>query len=358
MENFSNRFSALFGQEPEALAVAPARVNLIGEHVDYNDGPVLPAALSLTTHVAMARSPEPGLDVYSAQFDTRLTRPMASERSGDWLDYVAGCLAIISEQTTLPTGLRILIDSTIPMGAGISSSAALELAVLKSLNQMLDLGLSPPELARLGQRVENEFIGMQCGLMDQMACAIAAPGLALYFDTRSGETENIPLIDGHSFDVVHCGVGHRLTDGGYNQRRSECESAARSLGVESLRDLSTADLSRIDALESPFAERARHVVTEIDRVIQARDRLQLCDAAKFGQLMTESHASQRDDYKVSLPEVDALVESALNHGALGARLTGGGFGGSIVALVETQALETWRGRVLADRPDAHWVSST
>ncbi len=358
MDDIPTRFSAQFGQEPEATAFAPARVNLIGEHVDYNDGPVLPAALALTTQVALARSDEAGLDAYSAQFDRRLTRPMDTPRCGDWLDYVAGCVGILGKQAELPPGLKILIDSTIPMGAGISSSAALELSVLKALNELLGLGLPPAELARLGQRVENDFIGMQCGLMDQMACAIAVPGVALYFDTRSGETEDIPLLPDYTFAVVHSGVEHRLIDGGYNQRRSECESAAKSLGVASLRDLSPADLPRIEALDSPFAERARHIVTEIDRVILARGALRDGKAEEFGALMTQSHASQRDDYLVSLPEIDALVESALRHGALGARLTGGGFGGSIVALVQTNRLDGWRENVLADRPDAHWVSAT
>lgn len=358
MDELSTRFSALFGQSAEVTAFSPARVNLIGEHVDYNDGPVLPAALALTTRVAMARSDEPGLDAHSVQFDRRLTRAMDTPRCGDWLDYVAGCVGILGERVELPPGLKIMIDSSIPMGAGISSSAALELSVLKALNELLGLGLDPPELARLGQRVENDFIGMQCGLMDQMACAIAVPGVALYFDTRSGETEDIPLLSGHTFAVVHSGVEHRLIDGGYNQRRSECETAADALGVKSLRDLSPADLPRIEALDSPFAERARHIVTEIDRVIQARAVLRDGGAEQFGALMTQSHASQRDDYLVSLPEIDALVESALSHGALGARLTGGGFGGSIVALVHTDCVDGWRENVLADRPDAHWVSAT
>ncbi|MEO1249046.1 MAG: galactokinase [Pseudomonadota bacterium] len=358
MDDLSTQFATLFGQAPEATAFAPARVNLIGEHVDYNDGPVLPAALALTTRVALARSSDAGLDAYSTQFDRRLMRPMDTPRCGDWLDYVAGCVGILGEQAELPPGLKILIDSTIPMGAGISSSAALELSVLKALNELLDLSLSAPDLARLGQRVENDFIGMQCGLMDQMACAIAVPGVALYFDTQSGETEDIPLLPGHTFAVVHSGVEHRLIDGGYNQRRSECETAAKSLGVTSLRTLSPADLPRIEALDSPFAERARHIVTEIDRVIRARTVLRDGNAVAFGALMTQSHASQRDDYLVSLPEIDALVDTALSHGALGARLTGGGFGGSIVALVETSALEGWRDNVLAEQPQAHWVSAT
>ena len=353
-----SRFEAVFGTPPEAHGAAPGRVNLIGEHVDYNDGPVLPMALSLGTRIAIARADGSGsaIDGVSAQFDERRTRDFASPPAHDWLDYAIGCVTVLERRGIAVPGLLLMIDSTIPMGAGLSSSAAFEVALLKALRDLLTLDLTDEAIARLGQDVENDYIGMRCGLMDQMACAKARPGAALFFDTRSGETRGVGVPEGHTFSIVHCGVGHRLTDGGYNQRRAECEAACEALGVASLRDLGPGDLPRIEALESPLAERARHVVTEIARVFAAEQALLQGDVTALGRLMTESHASQRDDYKVSLPELDALVESALSHGALGARLTGGGFGGSVVSLVPTDRLEPWRAAVLHDRPDAHWIT--
>lgn len=357
MDDLESRFAGLFGKPPGAIGRAPGRVNLIGEHVDYNDGPVLPMALELGTRIAVGHAEGGGgLDAYSVQFDQRLQRAYDAPPAKDWLDYAIGCIEILrGHGVTLPP-LNLMIDSTIPMGAGLSSSAAFEVALFKALRELMELSYSDETLARFGQQVENEFIGMHCGLMDQMVCSLSRPGSALFFDTQSGETRTVRLLPGYTFSVIHCGVGHRLTDGGYNQRRAECEAAAEALDIKSLRELSMDDLPRIEALGSPMAERACHVVTEIERVFAAEKALLAGDAVTLGHLMTESHASQRDYYNVSLPELDALVESALRHGALGARLTGGGFGGSVVSLVRERRVIPWRDKVLHDRPGAYWIA--
>ena len=346
-------FPEIFGAAPAATARAPARANLLGEHTDYNDGFVLPTPLPYFTTVSVGPGPAGRIEAHAARFDETLSRPLDAAPGGDWLDYVLGCVRAVVEDGAAVEGLRATIESDVPMGAGISSSAALEVATLRALREWLGLNLDEVQVAKLGQRAESGYVGMPCGIMDQMVSSLGTPGQALFLDTRSLEHRLLALPQSHKLAVVHSGVSHRLTDGGYRQRRSECEAAAAALKVASLRDVDVGDLPSIDALPEPLNRRARHVVTENRRVLDGVAALERGDVATFGRLMVESHASQRDDYKVSVPEIDALVETALRRGAVGARLTGGGFGGCIIALVENPA--SWWPAVAGDHPEARLV---
>ncbi|HEY0833933.1 MAG TPA: galactokinase [Azospirillum sp.] len=348
----SDLFTTTFGTAPAATDKAPARANLLGEHTDYNNGFVLPTPLPYFTTVAVGPGAPGEVEAHAAQFNETLTRRLDAEPNGDWLDYVLGCVRAIKPQGVPVEGLRVTIESDIPMGAGISSSAALEVATLRALRRWLELSIDDEMLARLGQRAESGYVGMPCGIMDQMVSSVGRTGAALFLDTLSLDYRHIPLPQSHQLAVVHSGVAHRLTDGGYRQRRSECEAAAAALNVGSLRALDVDDLPAIEALPEPLNLRARHVVTENRRVLDGVAALERGDVAAFGRLMVESHRSQRDDYAVSLPEIDALVKTAMTRGAVGARLTGGGFGGCIIALVPDVA--AWWPAVAADHPDA-WL---
>jgi galactokinase len=344
-------FETAFGTKPAASASAPARANLLGEHTDYNDGFVLPTPLAFTTTVEAAIAKEPGvITAYATLFKETKFRTFGTSKQGDWLDYVAGCVEQLRLRGVDLPGLTFAVDGNVPMGAGISSSASLEVATLRALRALLKLDLDDVEIARIARAAEADYVGMPCGIMDQMVSSLGTPGQVLFLDTRTLERRLLPLPKGHTIMVVHSGVSHQLVDGGYKQRVEECRAASAALGVAWLRDLTMDDLPRVNALPEPLNRRARHQLTENRRVLDALAALEKGDAAAFGQLMTGSHASQRDDYKVSVPAVDTLVEAALRHGALGARLTGGGFGGSIVALVEDGKVAAWKAAVVADCP--------
>ncbi|MEQ8966915.1 MAG: galactokinase [Azospirillaceae bacterium] len=355
----SGTFLAAFGRLPEVVAAAHSRANLLGEHTDYNDGFVLPTPLVPATAVAIGPAGgAPGaVRIHAAAFGETVERPLDGAPRGAWSDYVIGCLRVLADAGHTVPALDIAVASSVPMGAGVSSSAALEVAVLRAVREALGLDLDDRRVAMLGRAAENGYVGMPCGIMDQMVAALGAPGRALFLDARSLETRLVDLPDAVAVSVVHCGVAHRLTAGDYATRKAECERAAEALGVASLRDLGEDDIDRAMALPEPLGRRVRHVVTENARVLDGLAALESGDAARFGRLMVASHASQRDDYAVSIPEIDALVDSALGHGAIGARLTGGGFGGSIVALVERGRLADWRAAVLADNPEARPVEA-
>lgn len=348
----------VFDVPAEAEGRAPARANLLGEHTDYNDGFVLPTPLAYETVAAISRmegAPDGIIEAHAAPFGETKRRSAGDPPHGEWMDYVVGCLWALGEAGHPVPAVRIAISSDVPMGAGISSSAALEVAVLRAARRLLDLRLDDVELARLGQKAENAYVGMQCGIMDQMAASLGQKGKALFLDTRTMAAETVPLPEGFRLAIIHCGKAHQLTAGDYNTRRRECEAACAALGIDSLRDLDIGDLDRLERLGEPLGRRARHVLTENRRVLEGVEALKAGDAESFGHLMDESHRSQRDDYQVSIPEIDALVVSAKRHGAIGARLTGGGFGGSIVALVPSDRYDGWCDAVLADRPDAREI---
>jgi len=342
-----------FGTPPQAVASAPGRVNLLGEHTDYNGGFVFPTPLDLEVAVAIGYGGEPGqLEVFSRNYDRPDRVALSAEASGNWSDFILGCFRLAEQAPDPDRGYRVTLNSTLPIGAGISSSAAVEVAGLRALEALAGRDADPVKLALIAQKVERDFVGVPCGIMDQFTASVGSQGHALFLDTRSLEYTNVPLFSTHRFIVVHSGATHQLTDGGYAGRVAECQRACDALGVAQLRDLTPADLDRIAGLKAPERNRARHIVTENQRVLDGVEALRNHEALRFGDLMVESHASQRDDYAVSVEEIDALVEAGLNFGAVGARLTGGGFGGSIVALLPTTRIEQWCAQMTQRFPTA------
>lgn len=325
-------FQRIYGVAPEASAEAPGRVNLLGEHTDYNDGYVLPTPLAYLMRIWAVRA-EGLVEAYAETFGERLMRATGKGPAGTWLDYVAGCVWALGREGHVVPGARFYLRSDIPAGGGLASSAALEVAVMRALRTMYDLPIHDRALALIAHRAEVEYVGVRCGVMDQIVASVGRPGEALLLDARSLTTEMVAIPRGYRFAVVDSGTPRRLAEAGYNQRRSECEQAAAWLGVRALRDIGPDDLDRAAALPPPLGDRVRHVVTENARVLDGVAALRSGNMVAFGELMNESHRSLRDDYGVSTPELDRLVRLAVEHGALGARLTGAGFGGCIVALV-------------------------
>jgi galactokinase len=330
-------FRSLFGRSPALTVDAPGRVNLIGEHTDYNGGFVLPTAIPQRTQVELAPRPDNRFRVRSSQITNQkepVEYTLGAEAPGrDWLDYVQGITLLLRQDGHRLSGFDVCISSTVPIGSGLSSSAALEVSLLRALRLAFQLPLDDIQLARLGQRAENEFVGAQCGIMDQMAAVFADDRHALFLDARTLQFQRVPLPAGADLVVINSGVAHDLTLGDYNTRRAECEQACRILGVSQLRDLQGAGQECLDRLPEPLKRRARHVLTENERVLQAVDAMRQEDLPRLGRLFVESHRSMREDYQVSVPEIDLLVELAHNQAEVyGARLTGGGFGGSVVVL--------------------------
>ena len=321
-----------------ATAEAPGRVNLIGEHTDYHEGFVLPTVIPQRTRVTVRRRPDVRATVTSAAYAGDLASyDVGGERPGrGWLDYVQGVTAILRRHGVDVPGFELHIESDVPVGAGLSSSAALTVSLLRGLRLLLAVRLDDRELARLAQQAETDFVGAPVGIMDQMVCSLGLPGTALFLDTRTLDYQHVPIPASMPLLVIDSGVEHRHASGGYRQRRRESFDAAAALGVALLRDVGIDALPRIDALPQPLARRGRHVVTENARVIAAVDALHRDDAVALGQLFDLSHASLRDDYQVSDPDVDLLVELAQHDPAVyGARMTGGGFGGAVVVLTSS-----------------------
>ena len=330
-------FSETFGLAPDLLSAAPGRVNLIGEHVDYNDGFVLPFAIDALTYCAIRIREDSRIRIASKQeggsiFETEIAS--LTPLSGPvWTRYILGVIWALGVRK----GVEVLVDSEVPTGAGLSSSAALECSVATALNEILDLNKSLAELARITQRAENEFVGVPCGIMDQSISLMGKSGHALLLDCRDLSTRQIKVDfanSGLKLLIVDTKAHHALVDGGYAERRDQCEAVASLLGVKALRDLTMGELelARGRLPEINF-KRARHVISEITRVQDAVHALESDEFEKFGSLLTKSHISLRDDYNVSCLELDLAVDTALEEGALGARMVGGGFGGSAIALI-------------------------
>ena len=345
-------FRALHKREPR-LFRAPGRVNLIGEHTDYNDGWVLPMAIRFDTIVAGAAREDRLVRVRSlnlgedAEFD--LDRPGSPQR-GVWLNYVEGVARALESRGVRLRGADLLIESNVPLGAGLSSSAALEIAVGLALTSLANAEIDPVSLALAGQQAEHEYVGTRSGIMDQLIATLARQGHALLIDCRTLEATHIPL-DTSDVAVVICDtqVKHELASSEYNTRRSECERAVEILRqampeIRALRDVTVAEFERFDELlPEPIRRRCRHVITENERTLAAAEALRNRDLKRMGGLMEQSHRSLQDDYEVSSPELDLLVDIAwTSRGVLGARMTGGGFGGSTVNLVSRECLDEFR----------------
>jgi len=346
-------FRRAFGRPAQFVAEAPGRVNLIGEHTDYNEGHVLPLAIDRTVAVAAARRKGDirarALDC--GEEDQFPTEGVAPTMGGGWRNYVRGVAWALAEAGHRLRGLDLAFTGDVPVGAGLSSSAALEVALAAAFAAASDLSLDRRELALLAQRAENGFVGVQCGIMDQLAAVFGEEGHALLIDCRSLEIEPLPLAleeRGVAVVVVDSAVRRSLGDSAYNERRRECAEAAAALGAPALRDVSAQALEAWRAgLPEAIYRRARHVVTEEVRVTAAAGALRRGDLETLGRLLYESHESLRDDFEVSCPETDLLVElAAAVDGVLGARLTGAGFGGCTVNLVREEALDPFQRQVV------------
>ena len=333
-----------FSKGSPRLFAAPGRVNLIGEHTDYNDGFVMPAAINFRTFAAVSPRSDNVIRVASSNLEGQEEFTVASAvRTGTWTDYVKGVAVKLEENGFSLKGADLLIESNVPIGAGLSSSAALEVATAHALLSLSEKTVDLKQVARICQQAENEFVGMNCGIMDQFVSSCAETGHALLLDCRSLETRSLPLPNSLSLVVCNSMVKHSLASSAYNTRRAECEEAARLLDVKALRDIRPVEFeARKGILPDPVRRRAHHVISENDRVQKAAESLMLGDLAEFGSLMYQSHSSLKLDYEVSCPELDLLVEIARNTlGVVGARMTGGGFGGCTINLVEKGSVESF-----------------
>jgi galactokinase len=340
----AERFSELYGAQPEGVWAAPGRVNLIGEHTDYNDGFVMPFALPHTAVAAVSRREDGVLRLHSADVEGGVAElrldALAPESDKNWTAYPAGVVWALREAGHAVTGADIHLASTVPSGAGLSSSAALEVVVALALNDLFSLGLRGWQLARLCQRAENVYVGAPVGIMDQTASACCESGHALFLDTRDLSQRQIPFdlaAEGMRLLVVDTQVKHSHSEGEYGKRRAGCEKGAALLGVDALRDIPYGELDEALARlgdEEEVRRLVRHVVTENERVERVVSLLESGETRAIGPVLVEGHASLRDDFRISCPELDLVVDTALTAGAPGARMTGGGFGGSAIVLAE------------------------
>lgn len=351
MPHIARHFEELYGRRPDVVAEAPGRVNLIGEHIDYSEGFVLPFAIADRTYAAIAARTDGLVRIASHQRRERIfsidIKDVKPGSKGDWEKYVLGVIWSLK----ITQGVDILVDGNVPAGAGLSSSAALECSVAVGLNELFSLNISLPDLARATQKAENDYVGMPCGIMDQSVSLMAEVGAALLLDCRDLTTESIPFnvaSAGLELLIIDTQAHHALVDGGYAERRASCESAVAKLKIPSLRHLSLAELEAAQSqLTATEFIRVRHAVTEIARVMDAVKALQSSDFVTLGELINQSHISLRDDYTVSCPELDVAVEASLAAGALGSRMVGGGFGGSAIALVQQSEIEKVKNAVIA-----------
>lgn len=339
-EQLAETFHREFGREPLLSARAPGRVNLIGEHTDYNDGFVLPAAIDYQTWVLAAPRDDRRIRAVAKDFDHQrveiaLDQPMKKTAQAPWSNYLRGVLRALLGDGWVLTGADLLIAGQIPPGAGLSSSAALEMALIRALTGLSGEPVSPIRAAQLGQQAENDFVGCSCGIMDQLASALGEQGHALLVDCRSLEFQTIPIPAEWRLLIVESGVSRGLVGSEYNQRRAQCEAAVAHFKLMSMRDLSLEQLLSAEADMNPLAfRRARHVLTENARTLMACEALADADVGELSRIMAESHRSMREDFQITTPEIDTLVGilNRAGQGQAGVRMTGGGFGGCVIAL--------------------------
>ena len=331
-----------FGAEPTGVWSAPGRVNLIGEHTDYNEGFVLPFAIDRRTYAAISSRTDGIARVASGFTDEVVEIPVeqiSRQSVSGWSGYPLGVAWALIQAGAKPSGFDLYVESDVPVGAGLSSSAAIECSVAMGLNDLWNANLDRSALAKIGQKAENEIVGAPTGIMDQTASLFGVVDHVVFLDCRSLVAEAIQLgLEQNSLEIVvmDTKVSHRLVDGGYAARRAACEEGAKQLGVSSLRDLSGADLARAKVLLDPLVyKRTKHVVTENARVLESVELLKSSGPQAIGELLYASHQSMRDDFEISIEELDCAVETAIEIGAVGARMTGGGFGGAAIALIHS-----------------------
>jgi galactokinase len=359
-KSVTEQFSKAYGRAPQWLAAAPGRVNVIGEHTDYNDGFVFPMAIDRYTVVAAAPSADGSRTVQlrstagDSQAVIDLSQPLKPAKKGTWFNYPLGVIAGFVARGVSVGGFDALIHSTVPLGGGLSSSAALEVSTATVLEAITGKKLDPVEKALLCQKAEHEYAGMPCGIMDQFISVMGKQDHLLLLDCRSRKTELVPMTDSSvALLITNTNVKHELTGGEYAKRRAQCEEAARILAVPSLRDADADKLERARGKMDPVVyRRARHVISEIERTVHAAEGVRASNWPTVGQLMYASHASLRDDYEVSCPELDAVVDIALSigpkGGVYGCRMTGGGFGGCTVALVQAAQVGAISDRIASE----------
>ncbi|BCW53834.1 galactokinase [Arthrobacter sp. AG367] len=359
-QSLGARFELEFGGAPDGIWQAPGRVNLIGEHTDYNEGFVLPFAIDRTARVAIAARPDSTVRLLSTYGDQGVvTTTLGTLRPGTakgWTKYPLGVMWALRERGITVPGLDLLLDSNVPLGAGLSSSHAIECAVVTALNDLTGAGLSAQDMVLATQRAENDFVGAPTGIMDQSASLRGSKGHAVFLDCRDQKASLVPFETepaGLVLLVIDTKVSHSHADGGYASRRESCELGAEVLGVKALRDVEVADLEEASGLlDEVTFRRVRHVVTENDRVLQAVELLGGPGPSAIGPLLDASHASMRDDFEISCPELDLAVDTSRAHGAIGARMTGGGFGGAAIALTPVDAEQKVRAAVTQAFADA------
>ena len=361
-------FAETFGYPATHVIQAPGRVNLIGEHTDYNDGFVLPCAIDYETVVAMQRRDDDKVVVIAADYANQrdefsLSQTIEHHADQLWSNYIRGVVKYLLEKGISLKGLNMVVSGNVPQGAGLSSSASLEVAIGEAFNQAYKLGLTPAAIALNGQEAENKFVGCNCGIMDQMISASGEKDHALLLDCRSLETRLVKMPEDLAVLIVHSNVKRGLVDSEYNTRRQQCETAAKHFGVKALRDVTLEQLQEAATqgkLEPVVYQRARHVITENIRTLAAAEALAAGDLARMGRLMAESHDSMRDDFAITVPAIDTLVEILQSHIGVngGARMTGGGFGGCVVALLHPSKVSEVIAAVEAEYPEKTGLKPT
>ena len=342
-EKVANAFNERFSTEPTFITRAPGRVNLIGEHTDYNDGFVFPMAIDREMWIALRPRDDKEVHLTSIDYGDTAVFDLTNFSKGEshWIEYVKGIAWKLQQNGYELNGWEGVMTGNIPRGSGLSSSAGLELASAYAFTAVSDFTWNAVQMAQLSQQAENEWVGVNCGIMDQMISAVGEEGQAILIDCRSLETKSFPLPSGTAVVVMDTATRRGLVDSAYNERRQQCEAAAQFFGVAALRDVSIAEfLEAADQLDKLTRKRARHVVTENQRTLNAARAMQLDDAPLLGQLMHDSHISLRDDFEVSCKELDTMVTIAeIQESCYGARMTGAGFGGCAIALVNQFEVE-------------------
>jgi galactokinase len=359
-------FKKQFNTQPTHFFRAPGRVNLIGEHTDYNDGFVLPCAINYDTVIAAASRSDDQVCLVAADFGEqssqfKLGPTIPPDEVAPWSNYGRGVAWVLAQQGYTLSGANMVIAGNVPLGAGLSSSASLEVVVGTAFNQLSELDLDGKTLALVGQQAENDFVGMKCGIMDQFISALGQADQALLIDCRSLAYRAVPIPKGTAIIIANSNVKRGLVDSEYNTRRRECEAAAAHFGVPALRDVPP-ELFTLheDELEEIVAKRARHVITENARTEAGTEALAQGDLTRMGQLMAESHISMRDDFEITVPPIDALVEiiGAVIGQAGGVRMTGGGFGGCVVALSPQELVPEVEAAIAKKYPPASGLEAT